>query len=53
MPSLRFSIRHRLLILGAVATASIWMGALLQYMQLRSQSAQLTAVRVDLATATR
>ena len=53
MSRVRFSIRHRLLILGAVATASIWMGALLQYLQLRSQSTQLTAVRVDLATATR
>ncbi len=48
-----FSIRHQLLLLGALATASIWGGALLQYLQLREQSQELAGVRRDIGAAAR
>lgn len=51
MPNPRLSIRHQLLVLGAVVTASVWTGALLQYVQLRSQAVQLTEVRLNLTAA--
>lgn len=53
MAASKFSIRHQLLILGALATASIWTGALLQYLQLRSQSHELDTVRRGVASAGR
>jgi diguanylate cyclase (GGDEF)-like protein len=49
----RLSIRHELLLLGALATASIWAGALLQYLQLRAQTQQLQLVTQDLKAADR
>jgi diguanylate cyclase (GGDEF)-like protein len=49
----RFSIRHQLLLLGALVTASVWAGALLQYLQLRTQTAQLAEVRRNLASSAR
>lgn len=51
MPMPRLSIRHQLLLLGALACASIWAGAFFQYLQLRQQSQQLESVRLDLAAA--
>lgn len=45
------SIRNQLLVLAAVATASIWGGAFLQYRLLKTQTTQLTAVRHSLAAA--
>jgi diguanylate cyclase (GGDEF)-like protein len=47
----RFSIRHQLLLLGALATGSIWAGALLQYFELRHQSQRLQDVQHDLRAA--
>lgn len=51
--SLPFSIRYRLLMLGAPATASIWAGAFIQYLHLREQTRELVAVRQNLAFADR
>lgn len=51
MFKLQFSIRNQLLLLGALATGSIWAGALAQYVQLREQTQQLSSVRSDLARA--
>lgn len=48
MSLLRFSIRNQLLLLGALATGSIWAGALLQYVHLREQSNHLAQVQRDL-----
>jgi len=48
---LRFSIRNQLLLLGALATGSIWAGALLQYVHLREQSDHLAQVQSDLQSA--
>ena len=48
---LRFSIRNQLLLLGALATGSIWAGALLQYVHLREQSSHLAQVQRDLQSA--
>jgi diguanylate cyclase (GGDEF)-like protein len=48
---LRFSIRNQLLLLGALATGSIWAGALLQYVHLREQSNHLAQVQRDLQSA--
>lgn len=45
------SIRRRLLLLGALATASIWSGALLQYLQMRDQRVRLEAVRATIEAA--
>ena len=53
MVKLRLSIRNQLLLLGALATGSIWAGALVQYVNLREQTQRLEAVRVDLASADR
>jgi len=53
MLKLRFSIRNQLLLLGALATGSIWAGALVQYANLREETQRLEAVRVDLASADR
>ena len=47
----RFSIRNQLLLLGALATGSIWAGALLQYLHLRDQTVHLAQVRRDLRSA--
>ena len=51
MSLLRFSIRNQLLLLGALATGSIWAGALLQYVHLRTQSNHLAQVQRDLQSA--
>lgn len=48
---LRFSIRNQLLLLGALATGSIWAGALLQYVHLSEQSVRLAQVQRDLKSA--
>ena len=42
------SIRNQLLVLGVLATGSIWTGALLQYRQLRQQHNHLQEVRANL-----
>ena len=52
MLKLRLSIRNQLLLLGALATGSIWAGALLQYLHLREQSIHLAQVQRDLHNAT-
>ena len=52
MLTLRLSIRNQLLLLGALATGSIWAGALLQYLHLRDQSNHLAHVQRDLQNAT-
>ena len=49
----RFSIRRQLLLLGALATASIWTGALLQHHELRNQAIELASIREDVASAER
>lgn len=49
----RFSIRNQLLLLAALATGSIWAGALVQYLNLREETQLLASVRVDLASADR
>ena len=46
-----FSIRNQLLLLAALATGSIWTGALLQYWQLKSQSLRLDSVQTDIQAA--
>jgi len=53
MFKLRFSIRNQLLLLGALATGSIWAGALVQHANLREETQRLEAVRVDLSSADR
>ena len=52
MRNSKFSIRHQLLLLGALATGSIWAGALLQYVEMRHQSQRLKDVQHDLRAAT-
>lgn len=51
MTSNRYSIRNQLLILGAIATGSIWAGAFFQFRGLQHETLRLEQVRSELSVA--